>query len=241
MSNEQQIWDLLIAEIKNPMGVAAVMGNLRAESSMNPLCMTGTNAKQWITKQAYVDAVDNGSYDRYSFSHDNIAFGLVQWRYWSRKEALYDFAQHSGYSIGALNIQVEYLLHELPKYKTVWNGVCNATNIDDACDLVMLKYEQPGTTTDTAKQKRRNFAHEYYDKYAKPAPDPQKKVKKVRTTAPKVFIRAGNGKNYAPIGRIPEEGKIFNWVATADNGWHAIETMDRVYWISGDFSEVFEE
>ena len=37
---EQEIWDTLIEEIKNPYGVAGLMGNLMAESSMNPACTT---------------------------------------------------------------------------------------------------------------------------------------------------------------------------------------------------------
>ena len=241
MENEKLIWDLLMESIGNPMGVAAIMGNLRAESSLNPLCMTGKNKSQLESKEAYVAAIDNGEYDEHSFAHDGIAFGLVQWRYWSRKEALYDSVKSHNRSIGSIEGQIGYLLEELPKYKTVWNGVCNATGIDDACDLVMLKYEKPGTTTEAAKQKRREFAHTYYDKYAHPAPEPRERIKRVRTTAPRVIIRGGNGTNYAPVGRIPEEGRVFNWVATAENGWHAIETMNQVYWVSGDFTEVFEE
>ena len=36
------IWDFLYSRICNPYGVAALMGNLEAESSLNPFNATGT-------------------------------------------------------------------------------------------------------------------------------------------------------------------------------------------------------
>ena len=41
MSDDKRIWNLLMEAIGNPYGVAGLMGNLMAESSMNPLCKTG--------------------------------------------------------------------------------------------------------------------------------------------------------------------------------------------------------
>ena len=104
MTNEEKIWNLLMQRIQNPYGVAAIMGNLRAESSLSPICMTGKNAKQWKSKQEYVDAVNNYTYDRYSFAHDSIAFGLVQWCFYTRKEALFDYAE--GMDIGSVEVQI---------------------------------------------------------------------------------------------------------------------------------------
>lgn len=34
--NEQTIWNYLIGKLGNPIGVAALMGNLRDESNLNP-------------------------------------------------------------------------------------------------------------------------------------------------------------------------------------------------------------
>lgn len=238
--NEQQIWNLLIKTIKNPYGTAAIMGNLRAESSLNPLCMTGKNTKQWDSRQAYVDAVNNGTYDRYSFSHDGIAFGLVQWCYWSRKDALYEYAQNIG-DIGSVEVQIGYLLAELPKYKTVWTGVCNADNVSTASDLVMEKYEKPGTMTEAAKQKRREFSLAYFEKYYHPEPEPEPGKKKyVKTTIEKVVVRSGNSTAYSPVTRITAAGTKYPWIATAENGWHAIQIINQVLWVSGDFTTIVE-
>lgn len=247
-TNEQKIWNLLMKGIGNPYGVAAVMGNLRAESSLNPLNMTGRNAKQWTNGSQYADAVNCGSYDQYSFAHDGIAFGLAQWLYWSRKQALHEFSK--GKDIGSIEVQVAFLLQELPAYKTVWTGIRSATNVSEASDLVMLKYEKPGTVTEAAKQKRRDFAISYFDKYYEvaestttppPISDSQPiKQKQVITTASNVLVRCGNGKEFTTLGKIADQGASYAWIASSENNWHAIKFHDRVGWVSGSFAKVDE-
>ena len=246
-NNEQLIWDLLMKEIRNPYGVAAVMGNLMAESSLNPLCMTGTKVKQWPNRNEYFNAVNLGTYDQYSFAHDGIAVGLVQWLYWSRKHALHEFAK--GRDIGSVEVQIGYLLKELPSYKTVWNALLTAVDVQIPCDIFMLKYEKPGTTIEAAKQKRRNYAMKYFDKYYEPsAPNPSPapvpdipKGKRVATTMSSVLVRCGNGKEFSTIGKILDQGTSYPWVATSENGWHAIKLSDRVGWVSGSFSKIVED
>lgn len=241
--NEKVIWDALMSYINNPFGAAAVMGNLRAESSLNPLCMTGKNAKQWKTAYEYATAVNTGQYDQYSFAHDGIAFGLAQWLFWSRKQALHTFAK--GLDISSVATQLWFLAQELQQnYKTVWNALTTATDIATPCDIFMMKYEKPGTTTETAKQKRRSFAIGYFDKYttdSKPAMDSKPKNKYVITSANSVIVRAGNSTDYSPIIRIEKVGSKYPWVATAANNWHAIKLSDRVGWIKGDYVNILEE
>ena len=256
-SNEKMIWDLLLAGIGNPYGAAAAMGNLRAESSLNPMNMTGTKAKQWKSGNEYVSAVNSGTYDQYSFAHDGIAFGLVQWCYWSRKQGLHEFAK--GLDISDAKVQIDYMLKEVStSYKTVWNALVNATEINTPCDIFMLKYEKPGTTTEAAKQKRRDFAAGYFDKYyeepVKPAPaapvfsepvqEPKKpelpKIRQVVTTASGVRARTGNGMDFPIVTKIATQGTSYPWVATSENNWHAINIGTRVVWVSGAFSKVVE-
>lgn len=244
-NNEQLIWDLLLDGIGNPYGAAAMMGNLRAESTLNPLCMTGTKTKQWANGSEYISAVNNGSYDIYSFAHDGIAFGLAQWLFWSRKQALAEYAK--GQDIGSVDVQIGYLFEELPKYKTVWAGLVNATDIAEASDLVMLKYEKPGTVTELAKEKRRDYAFRYFDTYYKP-PEEQKTpsaptdISKlvVVTTSPKVLVRCGNGKEFGSIGRIDRMNTSSLWIASSENDWHAIKFGNQVGWVSGEYTRIAE-
>ena len=52
-----------------------------------------------------------------------------------------------------------------------------------------------------------------------------------------VNVRAGNGTQYA-ILRSAKAGDTFNYVATASNGWNAIEVDAQVGWVSGRYSKI---
>ena len=52
----------------------------------------------------------------------------------------------------------------------------------------------------------------------------------------KVNIRVGNGTKYTRITAV-NPGKTYPWVATAANGWHAIEIAGKVGWVSGEYSK----
>lgn len=55
----------------------------------------------------------------------------------------------------------------------------------------------------------------------------------------KVNIRSGNGTSYSRITSVAP-GTTFNYVATALNGWHAIEVGSKIGWVSGNFSRVIQ-
>ena len=52
-----------------------------------------------------------------------------------------------------------------------------------------------------------------------------------------VNVRAGNGTQYA-ILRSAKAGDTFNYVATASNGWNAVEIDGQVGWVSGRYSKI---
>lgn len=52
-----------------------------------------------------------------------------------------------------------------------------------------------------------------------------------------VNVRAGNGTQYA-ILRSTRAGDTFNYVATAANGWNAVEIGGQVGWVSGRYSKI---
>ena len=51
-----------------------------------------------------------------------------------------------------------------------------------------------------------------------------------------VNIRVGNGTQYDRI-TAAKDGSTFGWVATAENGWHAVVVNGRVGWVSGKYAE----
>ena len=115
MSDEKLIWDLLMEAVGNPYGVAGLMGNLFAESSLNPFCKTGGKSADILALKGeeYAKRVMNGQISGEAFSHDECAFGLAQWRYWSRKEALYLFIRENKMDISDVSAQVKFLLKEI--------------------------------------------------------------------------------------------------------------------------------
>ena len=55
-----------------------------------------------------------------------------------------------------------------------------------------------------------------------------------------VNIRVGNGTDYARITAVPDGTKC-EWIATAQNGWHAVKIGSQVGWLSGKYSEIITE
>ena len=96
--NEQKIWNYLIGKGLSQAGAAGLMGNLYAESGLDPKNLQNTYEKKLGYNDAgYTAAVDSGSYT--NFVHDSAGYGLAQWTYWSRKQNLLAFARTAGKSI----------------------------------------------------------------------------------------------------------------------------------------------
>ena len=222
---EKEIWDYLLQKTGNEYGTAAIMGNLMAESSMNPACVTG------VKDPDYVKKADTGEID---FAHDGHAFGLVQWCYYTRKGGLLAMAKTRGVSVGDFMVQLEYLAKEMSEsYKSVWSAVKDARSIRSASDVVMLKYEKPATTTEAAKQKRANYGQKYYDTFAekKPEPTPTPSGKKMVRAKQQVNIRSGPSKTNPKLGEL--KGSQTVELIGEENGFYKV----AVY-VMKDFAEV---
>ena len=75
---------------------------------------------------------------------------------------------------------------------------------------------------------------------AKPAEQPEPSIaRRVRIVCDggTVNIRVGNGTQYDRI-TAARNGSTFEWVATAENGWHAIVVNGRVGWVSGKYAKL---
>ena len=162
---EKTIWDFLHGKIGNAYGAAGMMGNLYAESALRPNNLQNTYEKKFgMTDAEYTAAVDGGSYT--NFVKDSAGYGLAQWTYWSRKQALLEFAQAAGKSIGDLQTQLDFLWKELQGYTSVLNTLKSATTVKTASDAVLTGYERPSDQGDAVKEKRAGYGQTYFDKYA---------------------------------------------------------------------------
>ena len=168
MTNEQKIWDFLKSKGLNDYACAGIMGNLQAESGLNPKNLENYyESRLGFTDETYVQAVDNGTCTKDQFVYDQAGFGIVQWTWWSRKKALYKYAKSKGVSIGDLTMQLEFLYQELStSYKSVLSTLKNATSILEASNAVLFKFENPADQSVGVQNYRASLGQKFYDKYA---------------------------------------------------------------------------
>ncbi len=174
---EEQIWNFSMTRVGNAYGVAALMGNLDAESGLNPknlenLCERRLRdaGKSYYTDESYTAAVDSGKISREEFLHPlpgkQYGYGLAQWTSVGRKAGLYDYVKSKGVSIGDLEAQLEYLFKELgTSYKTVLNALKSASSVRETSDIVLKKFECPADQSEAVKVRRAGYGQKYYEKY----------------------------------------------------------------------------
>ena len=236
------IWAFLTGKGLNAYAAAGLMGNLYAESGLNANNLQNSYSKKFrMTDAEYTTAVDNGSYT--NFVHDKAGYGLAQWTYYSRKQALFDYAKAAAASIGDLNMQLAFLWQELQGYKSVMNVLKAATSVRAASDAVLTGYEKPADQSEEVQKKRAEYGQKYYDKYAagqQQAETPQAAVKapfKVKVDITDLNIRTGAGTNYAKTGEKTGIG-VFTITEVkegkgADAGWGKLKS--GAGWVSLDY------
>ena len=126
-TNEERIWNFLTCKGLNSFAVAGLMGNLYAESGLQPNNLQNSYERSLgMTDAEYTAAVDNGSYS--NFIKDSAGYGLAQWTYWSRKQNLLNYVKKAGKSIGDLEAQLCFLYLRKPKFC----GILSQENQDAA-------------------------------------------------------------------------------------------------------------
>lgn len=227
---EEKIWSFLLSRIGNECGVAALMGSLYVESRLNPVCLQDSYSRRNnITSEEYTKMVDEGRINREDFAHDGAGYGIAQWTYYSRKEALYSSVKSAKKSIGDLDAQLEFLWKEIQTYKTVMEAMKNATDVYTPAAVITRRFEKPAKITEVFIQTRAKLGETYLNKYASKGQRVKAKVN--------VNIRSGNGKNYTKLGEL-KEGESCRWVATSENKWYAIEYKNGVSWVDSTYAEL---
>lgn len=240
------IWDFLKSKGLNDFAIAGIMGNLKAESSLNPKNLQQTYEKKLgYTDDSYTAAVDNGSYT--NFVKDSAGYGLAQWTYWSRKQALLDYAKQVGKSIGDLIMQLEFMWKEMQGYTSMMKVLKSATSVRVASDAVLTQYEKPANQGESVQKTRASYGEAFYNKYATGSsggvviPEQPKKEFKpytVKVDITDLNIRKGPGTNYAKTGEYTGRG-IFTIVEEADGKgatkWGKLKS--GAGWISLDYAK----
>ena len=178
-TDDRTCWERLYNVIENPYGVAGVMGNLCAESGINPKNLENTGNKNLnISDEAYTQDVDTGIISPEQFANDGYGYGIAQWTYHSRKEDLLNYAFSNDYTIGCLPMQVDFLLQEMGGYVGLMDSLKNAKSVREASDTFYIRFEHSGDGPEETKAKRAKLGQQYFDEFAntvdfKPAEPPQ--------------------------------------------------------------------
>lgn len=196
-ANAKYIFQQLTNAGITPEGACGVLGNLEAESGLEPTNLQNTyNSRFGMTDAEYVERVDKGTYR--NFIRDQAGFGLAQWTYWSRKQMLLERIQSLGYgSIGSLEGQVDYLLWEMKEYyPNVWSFLRGANSVRGASNLVLMRYEQPADQSVAAQEYRTTLSEKWYEKLVaipEPEPEPGPKEKESEYWPPRMLDKTMRG------------------------------------------------
>ena len=237
IDNGKAIWDFFISKGLNACAVAGIMGNLTAESNLRPNNLQNTYEKKLcMTDDSYTKAVDNGTYT--NFVRDSAGYGLVQWTYWSRKQALLEYAKSVNKSIGDLCMQLEFMWKELQGYTSVMKVLKSATSIRQASDAILTGYEKPANQSESVKVERAGYGQTHYDKYASGGENVSECPYLVKVTASVLNIRKQPTTGSVITGTIRDKG-VYTIVDEA-NGTGATKwgkLKNDAGWISLDYTE----
>lgn len=165
---EKEIWDYLLAQGMTEAGVAGLMGNLRAESNLRANNLENVGSKELgLSDEQYTEMVDKGTYTKEQFIRDSHGYGLAQWTWWSRKQALYEYCLSKGASIGCCKTQLDFMIQELNKYKSVISILKSTNSVREASNAVLLEYERPANMGESVQNTRASYSQAYYDKHVK--------------------------------------------------------------------------
>ena len=169
---EEEIWGFLAARLP-PVAAAGVMGNLYAESGLNPMNLQGTYEKKLgMSDAAYTAAVDSGDYT--NFAKDAAGYGLAQWTHSSRKAALLQYARQAGRSVGDLETQRGFLWEEMRGYGGLTDALMRAGSVREASDAVLTRYERPADQGPDVREKRAAYGQRFYEQFRGDAGVPAK-------------------------------------------------------------------
>ena len=233
---EKSIWDALYSFLGNAYGAAGLMGNLYAESALNPKNLQNNGNKALgMTDDEFTAAMDAGAYG--NFVGDGYGYGLAQWTYHSRKAALLAYVQERGVSVGDLAAQLGFLCKELEGYSSVLKTLKAAKTVREASDVVLTKYERPADQGTSVQEKRASYGQKYFEKYAckqsTPAQaEPSTDVPfQVKVSIPDLNIRKGPGTEFAHTGQFTGIGEFT--IVDVSGNWGKLKS--GAGWISLNF------
>ena len=170
MSNKQ-IFDALVGAGMTIEGACGMLGNMAAESGMNPL---NVEDRSGINDVDYVFRVDNDpTYDFATDCGKAYGFGLCQWTHCSRKSALLAFAKSRGVSVGDGDMQTQFCIKELKEdYHDLWAMLCSSHDLLQCTERICKEYEPPAVNNVEVRYGFAKQAFDYFTSQPRPADKP---------------------------------------------------------------------
>ena len=236
----QVIWDFLSKECGlNDYATAGVMGNLYAESGLNPRNLqNGFEKKFGMNDDQYTEAVDDGTYLKETFFKDKAGYGLAQWTFWSRKNGLYEYIKSKGKSIGDLRSQLEYFWKEISSNGPLLAKLKGSKSVTDASNAILHLYERPADQSAAVENRRAEYGERFLKSNSQNSPGEkiEKTIQnsmstieyKVKVDHEFLNIRTGPGVEFETTGSYTGVG-IFTIVETK-GGWGKLKSGQG--WIS---------
>ena len=161
--NEKIVWKFLKDEGLTDAGAGGLMGNLQAESNMRSVVYENIyKSKFGFSDQDYVDLVNNGTYT--NFVNDGVGFGLAQWTFSSRKQALLEFCEGK---IGDLDCQLKFLMIELKTdFMEILSMLKTSTDLFECTIKVMTDFERSGDYSESLKSFRYSLEKNLYNEFS---------------------------------------------------------------------------
>ena len=161
---EKIIWDYLKGKGLSDHVISGIMGNLYAESGLNPRNVENAfELKHGYNDNSYTEAVDNGTYN--NFVNDGAGYGLAQWTYYTFKQELLNRARAEQLSIGDLNLQLKFLWDWIQQNYSAFQSLTSSNSVKAAADIFLKQYERPYDQSEAALIKRTSYGEMYFNKY----------------------------------------------------------------------------
>jgi len=252
----QQGFDYLNSNIKNAIGVAALLGNVMTESGCNSNNLQNNgNSRLGMSDTDFTAAVDSGLYSKARFISDSFGYGLCQWTTSGRKQQLYEYVkeQRNG-SIGNESLQLEFLVLELQNnYKSVWNVLCGATSIQQASDAVLTGFERPKDQSSGVQAYRASLGQQMYNAFANKSVTHQSQDGHVQINyqagqgykiLTNLNVRSGPGEKFPVIDTLNKDKVADQWIlnqatkAVGNQIWMYFGMLNgKEQWVCADTGE----
>lgn len=143
-SNKQSVCLSLKSSGASDAGVAGIMANINSESGfISNNLQDGYEKILHFNDVTYTAAVDNGSYT--NFVNDEAGYGLCQWTYKTRKQALLNLVKQNGVSVSDVGVQLNFLFRELQSgYSSLYNSIMTGNaNVSAIASNFCHNFENP--------------------------------------------------------------------------------------------------